>query len=106
MEPTVYILASMPKGTLYIGVTSNLGKRVAQHRSGHVPGFTARYGVKRLVYFELHDRMDGAIQRERQLKAWRRAWKIELIETANPEWKDLYGNLFWRGNSGSRRASG
>jgi len=93
MEPAVYILASMPRGTLYIGVTSNLLQRVAQHRSGRGPGFTARYGVKRLVYVERHDRMDGAIQRERQLKEWRRAWKIELIETVNPEWRDLYGDL-------------
>ncbi|WP_193184007.1 GIY-YIG nuclease family protein [Nisaea sediminum] len=94
MEPAVYILANMPRGTLYIGVTSDLPRRVAQHQSGHIPGFTARYGVKRLVYFELHDRMGDAIQRERQLKAWRRAWKIELVETVNLEWRDLCGDLF------------
>jgi len=94
MEPAVYILASMPRGTLYIGATSNLPARVAQHREGNIPGFTARYGVKRLVYFERHARMMDAIRRERQLKQWRRAWKIRLIETANPHWRDLYGDLF------------
>jgi len=94
MQPCVYILASKRNGTLYIGVTSDLSRRVAQHSSSSVPGFTSRYGVKRLVYFELHDRMENAIQRERQLKEWRRAWKIALIQTTNPVWRDLYDDLF------------
>lgn len=94
MQPCVYILASKRNGTLYIGVTSDLPRRIAQHRIGSVPGFTSRYGVTRLVFLELHDRMEGAIQRERQLKEWRRAWKIRLIQKANPEWRDLYQHLF------------
>jgi len=94
MQPCIYILASKRHGTLYIGVTSDLPRRVAEHKGGGVPGFTSRYGVTRLVYFEPHDRMEGAIQRERQLKEWRRAWKIRLIETLNPWWRDLYDDLF------------
>ena len=94
MQPCVYILASKRNGTLYIGVTSDLPRRVAEHRSGSIPGFTSRYAVTRLVYVEPHDRMAGAIQRERQLKEWRRAWKIRLIQTLNPGWRDLYDDLF------------
>jgi putative endonuclease len=88
-QPAVYILASKPNGTLYIGVTSNLAARIEGHRSGAVPGFTKQYHVERLVYFERHDDMYEAIQREKRLKKWNRAWKIELIEKMNPEWRDL-----------------
>jgi putative endonuclease len=87
--PCVYILASGKHGTLYIGVTSNLLARLHQHREGLIEGFTSRYGVNRLVYFEMSDDMLTAIAREKQLKKWRRAWKIELIEEANPGWIDL-----------------
>ena len=86
----VYILASRRNGTLYIGVTSDLLARVAQHKEKVTGGFTARYGCDQLVYFEVHDNAEAAITREKQLKEWRRAWKIELIETGNPEWLDLY----------------
>jgi putative endonuclease len=88
-QPVVYILASGTRGTLYIGVTSDLARRVDGHRSGVVAGFTRRYAVERLVYFELHESMEAAIQREKQLKKWNRLWKIELIEQSNPEWRDL-----------------
>lgn len=88
-QPAVYILASEPYGTLYIGVTSNLADRIAAHRSGSVDGFTKQYSVHTLVYFEVHDDMYEAIQREKRLKKWNRAWKIRLIEDQNPEWKDL-----------------
>jgi putative endonuclease len=88
-QPAVYILASDRNGTLYIGVTSNLLARVHQHRTKAVPGFTARHDVSRLVWFEMHETMESAILREKQLKVWRRAWKLELIETANPVWHDL-----------------
>ena len=88
-QPVVYILASKPYGTLYIGVTSNLSSRIDAHRLDVVEGFTTKYGVHRLVYFELHDSMYDAIQREKQLKKWNRAWKLELIESENPDWRDL-----------------
>jgi putative endonuclease len=88
-NPCTYILASQTRGTLYIGVTSNLTARIWQHRSGEMPGFTARYRVHRLVHAEFFETMDGAITREKQLKQWHRAWKINLIEEGNPEWKDL-----------------
>lgn len=88
-QPVAYILASKRHGTLYIGVTSNLPQRVHQHREGLIPGFTTDYGVKCLVYFEAHETMESAILREKQLKKWRRAWKVELIETRNPDWDDL-----------------
>ena len=87
--PCVYILCSSRHGTLYIGVTSNLLARLAQHREGLIPGFTRRYGVKRLVYYEVFDTMEAAIVREKRLKEWRRAWKIELIEARNEHWDDL-----------------
>ena len=86
----VYILASERNGTLYIGVTSNLVQRVWRHKSGVVEGFTKRYRVDRLVYYECHDDIAGAIAREKSLKKWRRRWKLELIEASNPEWCDLY----------------
>jgi putative endonuclease len=88
-EPAVYILASGRHGTLYIGVTSDLLARVHQHREGLIPGFTRRYGIKRLVHFEMFESMGEAIQREKRLKEWRRAWKIQLIEAKNPYWDDL-----------------
>ena len=88
-RPCVYLLASGRHGTLYIGVTSDLMKRVYQHRSGEMPGFTGRYGVDRLVWFEMHEDMANAIVREKRLKAWRREWKIGLIEDQNPFWEDL-----------------
>ncbi|MBS9478568.1 GIY-YIG nuclease family protein [Ancylobacter radicis] len=89
----VYILASQRNGTLYIGVTRDLPKRMHEHRTGLHGGFTAQYGVKRLVFAEPHDTAVGAIQREKNLKHWPRQWKIALIEKDNPEWRDLYGEL-------------
>jgi putative endonuclease len=86
-------MASRPRGTLYIGVTSNLVRRVWQHRNGELGGFTHRYGVTSLVYFELHARMRDAITRETQLKRWNRAWKLALVESENPEWRDLWPTL-------------
>jgi len=88
-QPAVYIMASKPNGTLYIGVTSDLVRRAWQHKNDCVDGFTKRYGVNRLVYYEQHEDMISAITREKQLKKWNRAWKLELIETLNPDWKDL-----------------
>ena len=89
----VYILASEPRGTLYIGVTRDLVRRVHEHRAGLVKGFTTRYGVKTLVYFEQHDTALAAIQREKNLKHWPREWKIELILESNPRWLDLYDDI-------------
>jgi putative endonuclease len=89
----VYILASEPRGTLYIGVTRDLVRRVHEHRAGLVKGFTTRYGVKTLVYFEQHDTALAAIQREKNLKHWPREWKIELILESNPRWRDLYDDI-------------
>ena len=90
----VYIVASRPDGTLYIGMTNDLVRRVYEHKEGLADGFTKRYGVKTLVYFELHDRAEQAIQREKTLKHWIRDWKITLIENENPHWDDLYENLY------------
>jgi predicted GIY-YIG superfamily endonuclease len=92
-EPCVYILANRKQGTLYTGVTSNFAQRVFQHREGLTPGFGSRYGCTRLVYYERHERMDEAIAREKQVKGGSRAKKIALIESINPDWKDLYGHL-------------
>ncbi len=89
----VYILASKRNGTLYIGVTSELAARVWQHKSKAVEGFTAKYGVDRLVDYEAHGSAAAGIVREKQLKKWRRSWKIELIESLNAEWRDLYEEL-------------
>jgi putative endonuclease len=89
----VYILASRPRGTLYIGVTSDLIRRVHEHRSKAVPGFTKKYGVHRLVYFETFGDIESAILREKQMKEWKRAWKIKLLEAENPFWEDLYPAL-------------
>ena len=93
-QPVVYIVASAPYGTLYVGVTSSLSARIEAHRNGLVEGFTKKYGVHTLVYFELHADMYEAIQREKRLKKWNRAWKIRLIEEMNPEWKDLSEQIF------------
>jgi putative endonuclease len=93
VRPCVYILASQRHGTLYIGVTSDLARRVWQHKGDVIGGFTKRYRVHRLVYFEFHATMGDAILREKRLKKWRRAWKIRLIEDANPEWQDLYDGI-------------
>jgi putative endonuclease len=89
----VYLLASSVRGTLYIGVTSDLVGRVWQHKNKALPGFTSRYGVDRLVWFEAHEAAEAAIRREKQLKEWRRDWKINLIERENPQWIDLYPGL-------------
>ena len=89
----VYILASQRRGTLYVGVTSDLIKRVYEHKSGLVDGFTKHYGVHRLVYYEMAENADVALSRERQIKKWKRVWKLKLIEECNPEWKDLYDGL-------------
>ena len=88
-DPAVYIVASGFHGTIYTGVTSDLLKRIYQHREGTLGGFTERYGCKRLVWFEMHGSMEAAIAREKQLKNWRREWKVALIEDANPTWRDL-----------------
>jgi putative endonuclease len=92
-KPAVYILASAPRGTLYVGVSGWLRHRVWEHREGIVEGFTRKHGVKRLVWFELVPDFPSAIARESQLKKWNRAWKLELIEHANPEWRDLWPDL-------------
>lgn len=92
-QPCVYLLASQRNGTLYIGVTSDLVKRVWEHKQDLVEGFTKKYGVHALVWYEQHADMLAAIAREKALKEWKRAWKLELIEKMNPEWKDLYEGL-------------
>jgi putative endonuclease len=89
----VYLLASKPYGTLYIGWTNDLARRVWQHKNKLVPGFTTKYGVDRLVWFEIHDDREAALRREKQIKGWKRDWKINLIETQNRYWIDLYDGL-------------
>jgi putative endonuclease len=89
----VYILCSRRNGTLYAGVTSDLIKRIYEHKNDLADGFSKKYGVHRLVWYELHDAAETAIQREKQIKKWERAWKIRLIEEQNPDWKDLYDDL-------------
>ena len=89
----VYILASKRNGTLYIGVTTGLVRRVYEHKSNLVDGFTKKYGVHILVYYEAQNNIELAIKREKQLKAWRRQWKLEFIEKNNPDWRDLYENI-------------
>ncbi len=89
-QPCVYILASKKNGTLYIGVTSNLIQRIWQHKNEQVAGFTKKYAVHQLVYFEQHEEMMAAITREKQIKKWNRQWKINLIEQENPDWEDLW----------------
>ena len=92
-QPCVYMLASKRNGTLYTGVTSNLLKRVWEHKNNLVEGFTKKYGVHTLVWYELHDTMDSAIQREKAIKNWKRAWKLKLIEKMNAHWRELYSDL-------------
>ncbi len=87
------MLASQRNGTLYAGVTSNLVGRIWQHRHDVIEGFTHRHRVHRLVWYEMHESMDSAIHREKAIKAWKRAWKIELVEKSNPYWRDLYGEI-------------
>jgi putative endonuclease len=89
----VYILASKPYGTLYIGVTSDLVRRTWEHRARIIPGFTQKYGVKTLVWFEQHHRIETAIQREHTMKHWNRKWKIDLILASNPDWRDLWEDI-------------
>jgi putative endonuclease len=89
-RPCVYILASKPYGTIYVGVTSDLGHRMAQHAQGLIEGFTKKYAVKLLVYYEMHETMDVAIKREKLVKRWRREWKYRIIEQMNPEWRNLF----------------
>jgi putative endonuclease len=91
--PYVYILASRRNGTLYIGVTSNLPKRIWEHKNNVIDGFTKKYGIHDLVWYESHPSMESAIQREKALKEWKRQWKLELIESKNPEWQDLFNDL-------------
>ncbi|KQN35619.1 endonuclease [Sphingomonas sp. Leaf407] len=92
-EPCVYIIASRRNGTIYTGVTSNLIQRVHQHRSGTLPGFTAHHDCTRLVWFERHETIETAIQREKRVKKWNRDWKQNLIEQTNPHWHDLATGL-------------
>ena len=89
----VYLLTNKPRGTLYVGVTNDLVRRIAEHREGVVGGFTKRYGLKQLVYFEQFDAPRNAIQREKNIKHWSRAWKLELVEGANPKWRDLFNDI-------------
>jgi putative endonuclease len=93
MNAYVYIRASERNGTLYIGVTSDLVRRVHEHREGLIDGFSKRYGIERLVYFETYDDIGRAIQREKNVKHWSRAWKLELIERCNPDWNELYDSI-------------
>jgi len=92
-QPCVYMLSSRRNGTLYTGVTSALVERVWQHKNNLVEGFTKRYNIHILVWCEQHETMESAIQREKQIKKWKRAWKLRLIEKENPEWRDLYDNI-------------
>ena len=89
----VYIMTNRPNGTLYVGVTADIARRAWEHREGLVDGFTKTYGLKRLVYAERHDRIEAAIQREKTIKHWPRAWKIDLSVAANPDWSDLYETI-------------
>jgi putative endonuclease len=93
MSYWVYLLASKPRGTLYVGMTNDLVRRIAEHREGLVAGFTKTYNVKMLVYFEEHENVLEAIKREKLVKRWARAWKIDLIREKNPEWRDLFDEV-------------
>ena len=97
-KPAVYILASDRNGTLYVGVTTNLVKRVWEHREGIADGFTKKYSIHKLVYFEQFNDMDNAITREKRLKKWRRSWKLKLIEENNPNWNDLWKQITTQGS--------
>jgi len=92
-QPAVYILANKRNGTLYVGVTSDLIKRIWEHKNNVVKGFTERYSVHQLIWYELHETMESAIRKEKMLKNWKRVWKLELIERNNPNWQDLYGTI-------------
>jgi putative endonuclease len=92
-HPSVYILASKRNGTLYTGVTSNLVKRVWEHKNNVVEGFTQKHGVHDLVWYEMHDTLETAIAREKTIKNWKRAWKLKTIEEMNPQWRDLYPEI-------------
>ena len=93
-DPCVYILASAPNGVLYVGVSSDIYGRMAEHKQGLRAGFTKKYSVKRLVYYEMHDTMDAAILRETRIKKWMRAWKVRLIQEMNPDWRDLFDDTW------------
>jgi putative endonuclease len=90
----VYILASQKNGTLYIGITNSLIRRIGEHKEGLVDGFTKKYKVNKLMYYEIYGEVGAAIYREKRLKDWKRKWKLELIEKENPDWKDLYEDMF------------
>ena len=92
-RPCVYILASQRNGTLCVGATSELARRVFEHKEGAIDGFTKDYGVHDLVFYEFHETMNDALTRERRIKKWRRQWKLDLIEQNNPQWRDLYQDL-------------
>ncbi len=92
-QPCVYLLASQRNGTLYVGVTSNLVKRVWEHKEKLADGFTKKYTINQLVWYEVHETMESAISREKAIKEWKRLWKLRLIEEANPEWTDLYDQI-------------
>ena len=91
--PCVYVVASKRNGTLYVGVTSDLVQRIWQHKNDFVEGFTQRYGVHTLVWYEAHELMESAVAREKAIKEWKRVWELELIETGNPNWRDLYDEI-------------
>jgi putative endonuclease len=93
MDAWIYILTNKPGGTLYVGVTNDLVRRLYEHRNDFVAGFTKRYGLKRLVYFEQYDDIQTAIQREKNIKHWPREWKIDLIVSQNPDWRDIYDEI-------------
>lgn len=93
LKPTTYILANGPRGAIYVGVTSDLVKRIWEHKNDTVDGFTKKYRVHDLVWYEQHETMISAIAREKAIKEWKRIWKIELIENSNPTWRDLYSDL-------------
>jgi putative endonuclease len=95
MTGYVYMMASQKRGTIYIGVTNDLARRIPEHKSGKGSRFTARYGVRRLVWYEEHHDIRDAIQREKSLKRWLRRWKVELIEKTNPDWNELFVGLGW-----------
>ncbi len=99
-EPCVYMMASAPNGVLYAGVTSNLHHRVAIHKQDLIDGFTKKYSIHRLVYYEMHETMEQAIQRETRIKKWKRAWKVRLIQEMNPEWLDLFDEKWGSINEG------
>ncbi len=92
-HPAVYIIANTRNGTIYIGVTSTLWNRIAAHKSKSLPGFSSKYGIAILVWYEHHQTMEAAIRREKQLKKWKRNWKLELIEKMNPQWRDLHDEI-------------